>query len=292
VRCPLAGYEQIEEGSLTKTSVLPLITAPPFSGMKSNQSAISASGKGKILMVLSPQQYQEEELNVPRDYFHSQGYAVVLASNGVKTATGMSGGSTSVDLDIKSVKPSDYAAVVFVGGEGIYSLKLNEDPNYQSLARSAAGQTKILAAICLAPWILADAGLLLGKRATAADTDHLRSKGAIISDEAVVRDGNIITGNGPSAALEFAQAVVAAIEESGASSKEQGLTENEMSTALRVPLRTDTATPASSAPPAKWKCTVCGYIYYPEQNDGVPFEQLPTTWRCPCGAPKSKFVRI
>ncbi len=69
--------------------------------------------------------------------------------------------------------------------------------------------------IGLGPWILADAGLLKGKKATASETDHIKSKGAIVSDESVVRDGNIITGDGPSASKEFAEAVVAALEASG-----------------------------------------------------------------------------
>ncbi|MDP0941616.1 rubredoxin, partial [Klebsiella quasipneumoniae] len=37
---------------------------------------------------------------------------------------------------------------------------------------------------------------------------------------------------------------------------------------------------------------VCGYVYNPAENDGVAFEDLPDTWKCPCGAPKSKFVRV
>ncbi len=197
------GSYEIETGSARISSQVP------------KSSSDTSSHKGKILMVLSPQQYQEEELNVPRDYFQSRGYSVVLASKGVKTATGMNGESVLVDLDLKEVDLSDYVAVVFVGGEGIYSLRLNIDPDYQALAKSTSAQKKLMGAICLAPWILADAGLLKGKRATASETDHIKSKGAIISDEAVVQDGNIITGNGPNASGEFAQAIVAALEASG-----------------------------------------------------------------------------
>ena len=51
---------------------------------------------------------------------------------------------------------------------------------------------------------------------------------------------------------------------------------------------------------AKYKCTVCGYIYDPEQGDpdanippGTPFEKLPDDWVCPmCGASKSEFQKI
>lgn len=49
----------------------------------------------------------------------------------------------------------------------------------------------------------------------------------------------------------------------------------------------------------KWECTVCGYIYDPEEGDpdgdiapGTPFEQLPDDWVCPvCGASKDKFIK-
>ena len=47
----------------------------------------------------------------------------------------------------------------------------------------------------------------------------------------------------------------------------------------------------------KWRCTVCGYIYNPEEGDssqniqpGTPFESLPDDWVCPvCGAGKDAF---
>jgi rubredoxin len=42
----------------------------------------------------------------------------------------------------------------------------------------------------------------------------------------------------------------------------------------------------------KWKCKVCGFIYDPEENGDVPFEQISSNWKCACGAYKSKFVRI
>jgi rubredoxin len=51
---------------------------------------------------------------------------------------------------------------------------------------------------------------------------------------------------------------------------------------------------------AKYKCSVCGYIYDPELGDpdggikpGTPFEEIPADWVCPvCGAAKSKFEKI
>lgn len=171
----------------------------------------SEATKGKILMVVAPKDYQEMELNIPRDYFESEGYPVIVASKGVKTAKSMGGETTPVDIDIKNARVSDYSAIIFVGGEGIYDQKLNEDTDYQQLAKSASASDKLIGAICLGPWILADAGLLQGKKATAAETDHLKEKGAIAVEESVVQDGNIITGNGPDASLNFAKKIIDAL---------------------------------------------------------------------------------
>ncbi|MFA5115049.1 MAG: rubredoxin [Candidatus Omnitrophota bacterium] len=51
---------------------------------------------------------------------------------------------------------------------------------------------------------------------------------------------------------------------------------------------------------AKYRCTVCGYIYDPQTGDpdhgikpGTAFESLPDTWVCPeCGVGKDMFEKI
>lgn len=43
----------------------------------------------------------------------------------------------------------------------------------------------------------------------------------------------------------------------------------------------------------KFKCTLCGWVYDPEKEDGVSFEDLPDDWKCPlCGAGKEFFEPI
>jgi protease I len=168
---------------------------------------------------------------------------------------------------------------------------------------------------------LADANLLQGKRATAAETDYIKSKGAVVVEEPVVQDGNIITANGPDASQEFAEAIVFALEGSGSDGNSnsgnnngsngsdgdsnQGISQQEMASALRVPLSgsgseppmSESSAPAASLP--KYKCTKCSYIYDPAVGDpengippGTPFEDLPSSWKCPwCGASKNQFVK-
>ena len=51
---------------------------------------------------------------------------------------------------------------------------------------------------------------------------------------------------------------------------------------------------------AKYKCSVCGWVYDPEVGDtdggiaaGTPFEKIPANWQCPvCGASKSDFEKM
>ncbi|MBR7032330.1 MAG: rubredoxin [Clostridia bacterium] len=40
----------------------------------------------------------------------------------------------------------------------------------------------------------------------------------------------------------------------------------------------------------KYVCSVCGYVYDPDEHDGVAFEGLPDDWKCPrCKQPADKF---
>ena len=42
----------------------------------------------------------------------------------------------------------------------------------------------------------------------------------------------------------------------------------------------------------RYVCSVCGYVYDPDEHDGVAFEDLPDDWKCPrCKQPKEKFNR-
>jgi protease I len=258
-----------------------------------------SKGQGKILMVVPPKDYQEMEFNEPRTYFESDGFTVKTASKGTSSAIGSSGEQASIDIDVKRVNLSEFKAVVFVGGEGIDELKLYEDPDYLALAKSAVQKEMIVGAICLAPKILANAGLLSGKDATSSDPDYIKSKGANFLDQPVAYSGNIITGNGPYAAGEFAQTIVAALAKTGPGETAEKLPASVENGNVVLHFE-DNITKASSsqgttatASSAKWRCTICGYIYNPAENGGAPFEQLPSTWKCPtCGAGKDKFVKI
>ncbi len=69
---------------------------------------------------------------------------------------------------------------------------------------------KPMAAICAAPMVLAHYGALKGRKATIYPgmENYLEEGGAIPVNERVVKDGNIITGQGPGTALEFALEII------------------------------------------------------------------------------------
>lgn len=167
-----------------------------------------------ILMVVAQHNFRDEELFVPKEFFEKKGINVVVASKDGGVATGMLGGSVSVNVRVSDAVASNYDAAVFVGGSGVDSQMLYEDPGYLKLANDANDANKLVCAICLGPMIPANAGLLSGRNATVfiSGRSYIEEKGAKYTGAPVTRDGRIITGEGPDAAEEFAEAIVKALE--------------------------------------------------------------------------------
>ena len=43
----------------------------------------------------------------------------------------------------------------------------------------------------------------------------------------------------------------------------------------------------------KYTCSICGYVYDPVENEGIPFEELPEFWLCPiCAVEKDMFNKL
>ncbi|MFH1972854.1 MAG: DJ-1/PfpI family protein [archaeon] len=166
----------------------------------------------KILMVIAPINYRDEEFEEPKKVFKKKGYEVFVASKGVEQAKGVLGGIAEVDLEISEVQATNFDAIVFIGGAGA-SVYL-EDKIAWSIARNAVSNGKILGAICIAPSILANAGVLNGKNATVwpSQQAHLETNGAKYSDNDVVVDGKIVTANGPKSAEKFGKKIVNLLE--------------------------------------------------------------------------------
>jgi protease I len=172
-----------------------------------------AAGK-RVLMVIAPKDFRDEELLDTRRVLEQAGACVTLASRTISESRGMFGARAKPDIALDSARAADFDAVVFVGGSG--AKVYFDDPAAQALARDAAGAGKLVGAICIAPSILARAGLLRGRKATVWDDQgpsgpfagNLRAGGATFTGDEVVRDGRIVTANGPKAAEKFGRMLV------------------------------------------------------------------------------------
>lgn len=167
----------------------------------------------KVLFVIAQQGFQDYEYAEPKKILENAGVQTKTASKTTYEANGKLGTRVKPDLSLSQACASDYDAVVFVGGPGAASYF--DDKEALKLARDFEKAGKIVAAICIAPVILANAGVLHGKKATVwpSECDNLRAKNAQYTSEDVVRDGRIITASGPQAAQKFGQTILKALKE-------------------------------------------------------------------------------
>lgn len=163
----------------------------------------------KALLVIAQEGYQDVELAGTQDALLAAGFEVTLASKEEGPCTGKFGGAEEALLAMRDVDPLAYDVIAFIGGPGARALA--DDKEAIILAQSRADTGKVLGAICIAPTVLASAGVLEGKRATVwngeegAEKVMLEEGGATYTGEPVTVDGLIITANGPDAAREFGE---------------------------------------------------------------------------------------
>ncbi len=162
----------------------------------------------KILMIIASKLFRDEEYSVPRETFEKEGARVTVASDSSEMAEGKLGLKVEPDILIEDVSSDEYDAAVFVGGPGSKNFWNNKTAH--RIAKSFSEQNKLVCAICSAPIILSNAGLLRGKRATCFkdDRSELEKGGAIYTGKSVEVDANFVTGSGPSAAAEFAKTII------------------------------------------------------------------------------------
>jgi protease I len=166
----------------------------------------------RVLLIIAPANFRDEELLHTKEELEKAGVETVIASSTLKDARGMLGARVRPSIKIDQAKVDDYDAVVFVGGSG--SSVYFDDDRAISIASEAFKKGKKTCAICIAPVILANAGVLKGKRATVFPGDYVKmieGRGAKYTGKPVEVDGNVITASGPDAAREFGRALAKAL---------------------------------------------------------------------------------
>ena len=167
----------------------------------------------KSLFIIAQDGYQDIEYETPKRILETAGIQVVTASKKVGTCKGKLGGSAQATISIDDVDVSDYAAVIFIGGPGAVAFQQDVQAHLTAQEATTNPRVKVLGAICIAPTILAKAGVLEGKKATVWNNDGqqstlLEQEGAIYIAQAVVVDGIIVTADGPQSAELFGKKIL------------------------------------------------------------------------------------
>jgi len=161
-------------------------------------------------MVVAQTGFKDEEYIIPKEIFEKEGHKVRTTSLSRAIATGVGGLKVQPDMAIHEANPEFFDAIVIVGGPGSPILARTEE--VLALVKNANEAGKIMAAICLGPMVLANAGVLAGKNATVYPDSKalitLRNGCAKYLEQPVVIDENIVTADSPPSAGEFGEAVV------------------------------------------------------------------------------------
>ncbi len=169
----------------------------------------------KVLIIIAQEGFQDQEFDIPRQILKQEGYEINIASIEKGKCRGSMGMEVDAEYSADDLLDSvdNYSAIIIAGGPG--AKKLRDTYSILELIRRFNEKEKIVSAICFSPAVLAEAGVLKGKQATVWSSEinnelieFIKSKGAEYIDQEVVVDGNIVTGNGPAAAPDFADEII------------------------------------------------------------------------------------
>lgn len=163
----------------------------------------------KVLVPLAPG-FEDLEATTIVDLLRRAGIEVITAGLVPGLVQGARGMRVQPDANLDQVLDQAFDMIVLPGGmPGAENLK--NDARIQALLKRMAAAGKYTAAICAAPIVLAEAGLLAGKKATSYPgfLDKLSLPGTTCLNDAVVVDGRVVTSRGPGTAMDFALELIA-----------------------------------------------------------------------------------
>ncbi len=177
------------------------------------------------IMILATDGFEQSELEKPKANLDDAGYETVVVSPDDGEIRGFSnkewGEPVAVDLTVEEASADDFDALVLPGGQINPDILRMNDKAVQ-LVRDFCTQDKPVAAICHAPWMLVEAGVVSGKTVTSwpsVRTD-LANAGGNVADEEVAVDGNLITSRNPADIPSFSKALIKSLEEQLAKQRE------------------------------------------------------------------------
>ena len=170
----------------------------------------------KVILLVAHEGYQPIEYGVTKEILKEAGMLVLTASDKQGTASSNNSSTTHVDLTCDEIDPEKIDGLFIIGGPG--ALEYLDTPLVHSLVQEMMSLGKPYGAICIAPRILAKAGVLGGKKATGWDDDKqlaalFQEHAVTYKHEAVTVDGVIVTATNPAAAEGFGKAIVRVLKQ-------------------------------------------------------------------------------
>jgi len=166
----------------------------------------------KNILIIATDGFEQSELMKPKSILEDAGAKTTVASLEEGTIKGWDDGnwgeSVTVDMTVENVNADDYDALLLPGGQiNPDVLRMNE--TVIETIREFNRQSKPVAAICHAPWLLIEADIVTDKTVTSWPSlrTDLSNAGATVVDREVAVDGNIITSRNPSDIPAFTQAL-------------------------------------------------------------------------------------
>ena len=161
----------------------------------------------KKIVVILAEGFEETEAVTIIDVLRRADVAVTAAGLDGMEVTGAHAITVKADTTLASLTETTFDGVILPGGMGGTENLLASSATREFLQRHAR-EGKITAAICAAPWVLAEADLLTAREATIYPGLEGKITAAKASGARVVKDGQIITSKGPATAMDFALALV------------------------------------------------------------------------------------
>ncbi len=151
--------------------------------------------------------FEEIEALCPLDILRRAGLDVTTVGIGSISITGAHGITVNADISDKNFNNAS-ADMIFLPGGMPGTLNLAASDTVINAIKAAVSSDSYIAAICAAPSILGDMGLLEGKKAVCYPGFEDRLAGAEIPDKRVVLDGKILTAKGMGTALDMGLEIV------------------------------------------------------------------------------------